>query len=664
MINIKNRKAEVNSNVPSDAKSNVSGSTSQSSSFDVRDAFPYEDILNPEYRQSSEAVEASDIIKSSAMEHNQEPKNTKFSSEIKRNNSWSENRSWESESICSSTSSTISRKQVNGRTKRMNLIKTSGKNFGGQEQWKSPAERVKLLKKKSLAFRFTQAINGTPSVQKSTAKSNDNNIVAARGAAENKKEGVNKSASIDAITQDGPKEPTFTGPTMRATRNRPATPYAKPKKSHPEEQCKDTSLSTISTKSPKYALGDTDISVGDTKKDSNVSRLTTISSSQDTKGPSLKSHSTNAMLATFPFSQDSSFSSNINSLRVGGQGRNVHDTKTPNVSSQPIGDTTNTTSRQDKKTATKGISPCGLALSIVGGIGAAVEHCIGGQIQQIQRELERTGSTDTLDTYDTLDTTQQQLLHEVNLLNRMNSWETNGTFNTAGTMNTAYTSATIDTADAPLFAEKASEKNKTVVVDADDENVSSGQAPTPLKPTTTVKHLKKRKKRKKKKREKVVNFQYPPISSMKACPRATSEERKSLFFTESELDVYEYDRKNNICDDVEIVAVEFSDSESSSVGDEKSEITNNSGNTDQAIDETAQPKIIPTLREGKYSKKFFDHSQTTCSGSPSAHESSQADLNHPRRSALSSKTKDPSAVSGNSGKIKGVQIYLRQRSVV
>ena len=87
MINIKNRKAEVNSNVPSDAKSNVSGSTSQSSSFDVRDAFPYEDILNPEYRQSSEAVEASDIIKSSAMEHNQEPKNTKFSSEIKRNNS-------------------------------------------------------------------------------------------------------------------------------------------------------------------------------------------------------------------------------------------------------------------------------------------------------------------------------------------------------------------------------------------------------------------------------------------------------------------------------------------------------------------------------------------------------------------------------------------------
>ena len=51
---------------------------------------------------------------------------------------------------------------------------------------------------------------------------------------------------------------------------------------------------------------------------------------------------------------------------------------------------------------------------------------------------------------------------------------------------------------------------------------------------------------------------------MKACPRVTPEERKSICFTEEELDSYEGDRQNNVCDDIEVVAVEFSDSDETS----------------------------------------------------------------------------------------------------
>ena len=144
-------------------KTEYSGNSSQSSSFDMRDVTSYQDVLIPEYRDSSEAIiHSTEAIAPSQDTHKKNP----LESGMKGKGSTG-NRSWESESTySSSSSSTISRKQIYGPTKRTNLIKTSGKNFSGEEQWKSPAERVKLLKKKSLAFRFTQAINGRPSPRK------------------------------------------------------------------------------------------------------------------------------------------------------------------------------------------------------------------------------------------------------------------------------------------------------------------------------------------------------------------------------------------------------------------------------------------------------------------------------------------------------------------
>ena len=129
-----------------------------------------------------------------------------------------------------------------------------------------------------------------------------------------------------------------------------------------------------------------------------------------------------------------------------------------------------------------------------------------------------------------LDTVDAQLIHEYERLNRMNSWETNGTFGTVGTTGTTTTTATQKSVETSKSRSSSRSRNK---------------------------------KMKKTKRKKTVAFEYPPISSMKECPRITNEERKLLFFTEEELEEAERDRKSNISDDVEVVAIQKSMTEDS-----------------------------------------------------------------------------------------------------
>lgn len=56
-----------------------------------------------------------------------------------------------------------------------------------------------------------------------------------------------------------------------------------------------------------------------------------------------------------------------------------------------------------------------------------------------------------------------------------------------------------------------------------------------------------------------VKFEYPPITSLRQCPRPDPDDLGLLFFTTEELDTYEADRQSAaIVDDVEIVAVSSS----------------------------------------------------------------------------------------------------------
>ncbi len=628
MMDIQNFRANI-----SDAKSCPSGS-SQSSSFDVRDSFPYRDILNPELRQSSEAVDGA--LKAGTIDTMED----RPSSDINIHNS--SLKSWESGSTCSSASSNISRKQVNGRTKRINLIRTSGKNFGNQKEWKSPAERVKLLKKKSLAFRrSTQSNYDKKSGNEVLSKTNNG-----EASEQNERERGSPNTGFIAPDSLGALAPTHN---KGATRHRPATPYAKAPIRLEEEKKIDKYLPSTSTTPRKHAAGGTE-GYTNNEKDHLV-----MPSCQD-KDPSIPSDKFVPILV----SQDSRESSKIGSHSAAHQSINGNFQSYSKESGHNL-PLANAASKEFENTANKGLlSPCGLALSIVGGIGAAVEHCIGGHFEKMKRELELSGSMDTLETYETLDTTQRQLLHEVNLMNRMNSWETNGTFNTAATANTAYTMATTDTADNTFLSNMPPENSQT-----DDENLNAAQTQKPKQNRILTQPMKRKKKIKK--RTKVVNFEYPPISSMKACPRVTEEERKKLFFTESELDDYERDRTNNICDDVEIVAVEFSDDDSCAE-DCESETSAQSHNTDQAIDqdrsESSNPKTKPSLRTGKFAKRppegqsLPSHSDRLAGAQKNVQNNS---------SDQRASTPDSNAISGassaSSGKIKGVQIYLRQRSV-
>jgi len=617
MIREKDRRAEGYPSENPAAKSECSGNSSQSSSFDMRDVTSYHDVLNPEYRDSSEAIiHSTEAIAPSQDTH----KTTLIDSGMKGNGSTG-NRSWESESTySSSSSSTISRKQIYGRSKRTNLIKTSGKNFSGEEQWKSPAERVKLLKKKSLAFRFTQAINGRPSPPKMSEKSNSKAM---------KKKVIDRSQQNKSVTSDA------SSLIDQQKYSRPATPFCERKTTIKKSTTEDS-------ENPSKPLLEN-------KKDADRNRIASSKKSSSDDGSVIKS----PLKASLDSLTSEIYSPNFETKKRSSQDatpRSKHDEKL-------------SLSGKDQNPDPKIVSPCGIALSVVEGIGVAVQSCIGTQIDRFERGLEINGSTDTLDSYGTLDTTQQQLLHEVNLLNRMNSWETNGTYTTAYTAGTLGTAGTTDTADNTFVSQMPSDVSKNATGNGDNSRAPA-QLPTPA----PIKQAKKKTK-KKTRRQKAVNFQYPPISSMKACPIVTEEERKSLFFTESELDVYENDRSTNICDDVEIVAVEFSDSDTSSseVEDYKDSDVKERSNVDNRKDtkaETPSSNLKPSIRPGKYSKPLPEGSFPDKPPLGLTEQNRSGSLSTtPALSEKSTSDNISAKSNNNNGKIKGVQIYLRQRSV-
>ncbi len=310
-----------------------------------------------------------------------------------------------------------------------------------------------------------------------------------------------------------------------------------------------------------------------------------------------------------------------------------------------------------------GMSPlaivCTSALDVVGGIGNVVQVCMQkieslgekSNIGQFIVQPEENGySVQPMNTF------EEELMDEIDRLDRMNSWDTHGTFTTVNTLGTAATGVTLATVET-----LATKDNEGLLISENDLQLQGGN-PTTIRITSNTKKPKKKKKRVK--RRKTVNFQYPPISSMKECPRITEDERKLLFFTEEELDEYENDRRDNLCDDVEVVAVEYTDSESDSSDDDDDDAdVPNSALAGSSLLQAKQttPNPNSSLRVGKYSAGSSDNksiANTTVTDSLASTTETRA---LSKASAHSSGNKNRS--SKNAGKIKGVQIYLRQRSM-
>jgi hypothetical protein len=240
-------------------------------------------------------------------------------------------------------------------------------------------------------------------------------------------------------------------------------------------------------------------------------------------------------------------------------------------------------------------------------------------------------------TVGTCDTIQE----ETNQIRRLGSW---------GTVNTCGTGGTNDTGCNSCEAGQTPREINCVVAD-DDGNV--------IDPVLLQKAQKTRGRRTPR-RHKLVKFDYPPIKSLRQCPRPDPADLPNLFFTEDELYQIEDDRYSTMStDDIEIVAV--------------------SSNTEER--EQIKPKHRKCKSPKAQAGKQIDFSET----SPEAHcdDSSPREppesgwkkprerksTPHRRRCEIDDEetevvaheqlAKSPSS----SGRlVKGVQIFLRERS--
>jgi hypothetical protein len=246
-----------------------------------------------------------------------------------------------------------------------------------------------------------------------------------------------------------------------------------------------------------------------------------------------------------------------------------------------------------------------------------------------------------------------QAEEEMQQLHRLTSWGTTGTFGTAATYDTAESLNTVRAAtpgDSSVIGSSVfsvSNAPNEVVIQDDDGNVI---------PPELIEHAQRCREQRRTRRKRVVKFDYPPISSLRECPRANREDLPNLFFTEEELDEIEADRSSaNIADDVEIVAVATPSKDESISSQEDWNMSNKSGSSDN---------FSPTIGFGSKTKKrpASPHPRRVSgpiTGGPA----------HPVRKPPRMATGSPvaSATPNNKPKsdsrlLKGVQIYLRERS--
>ena len=280
-------------------------------------------------------------------------------------------------------------------------------------------------------------------------------------------------------------------------------------------------------------------------------------------------------------------------------------------------------------------------------------------------------------TYDTWD-------EENSVLRRLGSWGTVNSQITAGTIGTAATFGTMATCETEgqsvigpvslaLAAATAKKQAEEGISGADGQPQNGDQLIVPpgsqnirkspvqleqydddgklIDPALVEAAMKKRrekeskKKRRRRPRKRVVKFDYPPISSLRQYPRPDPEDLPKLFFTEDELDQIEDDRYSTMStDDIEIVAVSSKEGPKSP----------NSADNDNGLDARAQAskKSAPEHEPG--CKPVKGRNGTPLRRRPGADGKSSK--------KSSTETEEPSEPTSPRRLVKGVQIYLRERS--
>ena len=219
----------------------------------------------------------------------------------------------------------------------------------------------------------------------------------------------------------------------------------------------------------------------------------------------------------------------------------------------------------------------------------------------------------------TLDTLQE----EANQIKRLGSWNTNYTGGTFGTFLTA--------GDATLLAHAMEDDDGHII---DPQLLKKLQA----KAANGSSHTKKKKKR--------VKFDYPPIKSLRTCPRADPKDLPNLFFTEAEMEQIEDDRYSTMnTDDVEIVAVSQPNGKESRGDVAKSSKDVSSSERDAPAERRSATNRSPS--PSSWRKRF--------TLSPRKHVQKQKEAEEATMSKQA---------GGEKRLVQGVQIYLRERSTI
>jgi hypothetical protein len=244
-----------------------------------------------------------------------------------------------------------------------------------------------------------------------------------------------------------------------------------------------------------------------------------------------------------------------------------------------------------------------------------------------------TSREDDDNTVGSFDTLQE----ENNQIRRLGSWGTVGTAGTNGTCDTGFQS--IEPMKTPTEIR--------VGVEDDDGNA--------IDPVLLEKAQQTREKRQPR-RQKLVQFDYPPIKSLRQCPRPDPEDLPALYFTEGELDQIEDDRYSTMStDDIEIVVVADKNKtakKGSKFKNYKSPRSRRGAGATFA-DSPVDASLSPSAGAGREPPETGYKEAKTRPSTP--YRRSQIDDDDPDFSPS-----DPK--SPNNRLVKGVQIYLRERS--
>lgn len=272
-------------------------------------------------------------------------------------------------------------------------------------------------------------------------------------------------------------------------------------------------------------------------------------------------------------------------------------TNTTNANYTSITSTHETNARKEHKPTTRGrFHPLSMTLNVLNGLGTVTEKLLqitcGNPFDDDSSRYSRERRE------------REDLIDDIKRIDKLNSFDTYGTVSTNDTQSTfRYPSEETNESGPSTSNTTVDDDGNVIPMAVIKEHMLRKQIADKLSEQTSIGSAKKT-KTKEKRRQKLVGFEYPPISTMKQVPRINSLERKELFFGKDELDKFsEYCSSESDYDD------ENTNSSACEVMIVKEKVHDKNVLTSPTLSPMRSPKS-PALRKGKFSTSSPRSSQS------------------------------------------------------